>query len=780
MTDESTGAQPTSPHPKPVVGISCSGGGIRAASYALGGLQVLDDHGLLRGPNRARYLSAVSGGSYLVGGMTSIQRSRERLEHTGRPEDAAAALVAPYAPGSPEVRRLRNRLGYLTHGPGGLRPELWRVVFGILINVVALVTAVATLARPIGWLAGYAFPQLRWACVNPTVAGDGQSICSSTAVPTPGWTVWGAIALVGIAVAIGGWAALRRRGGGPKPWQYSTLFLLLALGWTAIVIAGPQILGWLHRTKVHELANHDVAPAGAHAVWFPSGGVIALLGALAATVAPVWRTMHPKRSTLSGDATSGPGAVARFFTRHRATLLNLVAVLVGPVLVISLFVVFAARGASTPPFADGGGTGFELLRWGWPLALLAVIAAFGDVNGWALHSLYAERLGDAFGTERVTAPEPRTPPTVPFSPPTYEAPASPDAVGEADVHVRARPLPLDEAQPECFPEVLICGTANLSTYGVTPTDQKAASFLLSSASVGGAATGSIDTTRYNAEAFPKAGKLSLIDAVSISGAAVAPAMGKMTRGPLRFLLALANIRLGVWVPNPTKVQERVNYRWPYSRPGLTYLAREMVGSSPGDRRYLYVSDGGHFDNLGLVELLARRCDWIFTIDASGDAIDTFGTLGDALSIAEAELGVTVDIDPAGDMAPTPDEPTLVTAPCSRGVIHYPARPAGPDSPGEPAKEATLVVVKAGVPRDAPWPITAYHRRFPRFPTDPTTDQLFPAPRFDAYVSLGRFAMRTALKHWGPDLEVLQGPGIGPPTPLPTASARRAPPVMPPV
>ena len=161
MTDR---IDPVAAERSPVVGISCSGGGIRAASFALGCLQVLDDHGLLRGPFRARYLSAVSGGSYLVGGLASIQHSREALG----PDDPAAVLP-PFAPGSPEVRRLRNRLGYLTHGPGGLGPELWRVVIGIVLNVTALVTLVATVARPVGWLTGLAIPQLRWACGNPTV-----------------------------------------------------------------------------------------------------------------------------------------------------------------------------------------------------------------------------------------------------------------------------------------------------------------------------------------------------------------------------------------------------------------------------------------------------------------------------------------------------------------------------------------------------------------------------------------------------------------------------------
>ena len=273
--------------------------------------------------------------------------------------------------------------------------------------------------------------------------------------------------------------------------------------------------------------------------------------------------------------------------------------------------------------------------------------------------------------------------------------------------------------------------------------------------------------------------LSLLDAVSISGAAVAPAMGKMTRAPLRFLLALANVRLGVWVPNPTRVQGGASYRGLHRRPGLSYLAREMAGSSPGRSRFVYVSDGGHFDNLGLVELLARRCDWIFTIDASGDAIDTFGTLGCALAIAEAELGITVDIDPETDMAPAPETPTFVRSTFSRGVIHYPARPASADVPAVPASEGTLLVVKAGVPADAPWDVASYHARFPRFPTDPTSDQLYPAPRFDAYVSLGRFAMRSAYLQWGPDLEVRQDRAAGPALPLTAPSPLRAPPEMPP-
>src|SRR4051812_39491344 len=96
----------------PRVGISCSGGGIRAAAYALGCLQVLGEQDVLTGPTRARYITAVSGGSYAVSSVALVELSREES-----PPGEKAML--PYAPGSPELRRLRNELGYLTHGRGG-------------------------------------------------------------------------------------------------------------------------------------------------------------------------------------------------------------------------------------------------------------------------------------------------------------------------------------------------------------------------------------------------------------------------------------------------------------------------------------------------------------------------------------------------------------------------------------------------------------------------------------------------------------------------------------
>ena len=95
-------------------------------------------------------------------------------------------------------------------------------------------------------------------------------------------------------------------------------------------------------------------------------------------------------------------------------------------------------------------------------------------------------------------------------------------------------------------------------------------------------------------------------AVAMSGAAVSPMMGRMGGkvAPFRLLLTLFNIRLGVWVMNP---------RWPLGEPPSPALApmatnprlppagRRGVRLDMVDDRWLYLTDGGHLDNLGLVE-----------------------------------------------------------------------------------------------------------------------------------------------------------------------------------
>jgi rhodanese-related sulfurtransferase len=251
----------------------------------------------------------------------------------------------------------------------------------------------------------------------------------------------------------------------------------------------------------------------------------------------------------------------------------------------------------------------------------------------------------------------------------------------------------------------------------------------------------------------RARDFSLPATVAMSGAALSPSMGKETRRSLRFLLALANIRLGVWVPNPRwaaylrdtserlegkrshdkedKKERRRMHRelGRFGRPRPGWLIKELFGSNRIDARYLYVSDGGHYENLGLVELLRRGCTRIFCFDASGGE---FAALGDALAMARSELGVEVDIDPT-PLTPAGEPPTAKRA-TATGTITYPD-----------GEEGFLVYARNVMPPDGPWDVRAYQLEDPAFPHNSTADQLYTDQRFEAYRALGTAAATRAVE-----------------------------------
>lgn len=115
------------------------------------------------------------------------------------------------------------------------------------------------------------------------------------------------------------------------------------------------------------------------------------------------------------------------------------------------------------------------------------------------------------------------------------------------------------------------------------------------------------------EAFAGAGRTSVMAAVAISGAAISPLMGRFNvqMAPYRFLLTLFNLRVGMWVRNPLHAAEgnkprKRNGLWLTSKPGLAQIALEAVGRLSADDRWIYLSDGGHLDNTALVECV-RHC-----------------------------------------------------------------------------------------------------------------------------------------------------------------------------
>src|SRR5262249_39241180 len=137
------------------------------------------------------------------------------------------------------------------------------------------------------------------------------------------------------------------------------------------------------------------------------------------------------------------------------------------------------------------------------------------------------------------------------------------------------------------------------------------------------------------------GGISLGTAITISGAAVNPNMGYHSSPVVSFILTLFNVRLGAWLGNPGKAGNKT-YRSNFpSWPARTTI-EAAFGLTTDPNPYVNLSDGGHFDNLGLHEMILRRCHFIVISDAGCDVDFTFEDLGNAVRKVRIDMGVPVE------------------------------------------------------------------------------------------------------------------------------------------
>ena len=105
-------------------------------------------------------------------------------------------------------------------------------------------------------------------------------------------------------------------------------------------------------------------------------------------------------------------------------------------------------------------------------------------------------------------------------------------------------------------------------------------------------------------------------------------------------MTLFNVRLGIWLPNPSKATSD-ELRLARPRNSLMALIDEMLGETTDDSQAIYLSDGGHFENLGLYEMFRRRCSSILVVDAGADEACSLIDLGNAIRKAEIDFGIRV-------------------------------------------------------------------------------------------------------------------------------------------
>jgi Patatin-like phospholipase len=236
---------------------------------------------------------------------------------------------------------------------------------------------------------------------------------------------------------------------------------------------------------------------------------------------------------------------------------------------------------------------------------------------------------------------------------------------------------------------------------------------------------------------PRPGKMpiTLGTATAISGAAVSPDMGYNSSPIVSMLLTLFNARLGWWLGNPGTAGN--NTYW-HSGPGggATYLVDEALGRTNDEKPYVYLSDGGHFENLGLYEMVLRRCHTIVVIDAGCDRDFAYGDLGNAIRKIRIDLGISIELPKFSNFRKF--DAGGQTFYCSLGIIGYAAEDAS-------AADGCLIYIKPTIRGDEPADVLNYERQHRDFPHESTADQWFSESQFESYRALGEHEIMQILK-----------------------------------
>ena len=220
--------------------------------------------------------------------------------------------------------------------------------------------------------------------------------------------------------------------------------------------------------------------------------------------------------------------------------------------------------------------------------------------------------------------------------------------------------------------------------------------------------------------------ISLGTAFTVSGAAASPNMGYMVSSPLvSFLMAMFNVRLGWWLGNPGQAG---NETYRLAVPKFTFgpIVQEALSLTDDQSRYVYLSDGGHFENLGLYEMVLRRCKVIVVADASTDPNYNYDSLGMAVRKIRIDLGIPIEMTNF-DIANQNEHNRYFAL----GKIKY-------SCVDDDGTDGTLVYIKASLCRSEPRDIMNYARSNADFPQEPISDQFFIESQFESYRMLGSY------------------------------------------
>lgn len=703
---------------KNLTGLALSGGGIRSASFSLGVMQALARKEWLK---RFDYLSTVSGGGYIGSSLSWLLhkpwdctdvRNESCNVQFGLDEDTfpfktepvwstketasttSANVIPPNVKGS-MLRWLRQNGKYLT--PGGFHnfaALMAAVLRGSIISLFVYLALLILLFQLLNFVG--AFKNVTW-CFSVVDCGG-----------------------LPVALVVAGWGV--------------GLFVLLALGYSVATF----LFSFSETAKPP--GAKDTAPSANQA---SKGGIInryclrrcveSILGVLLLI--------------LLGLAAIGlipliPVAVQILFKQEVkdtiTTVMSVVSALAGICSSIGVFAQSNKRKKSKwMPVLVGVATvllafGILLLAYQiavvyWPkslcllfgaLAIVVVIGWFCNLNYVAVHRYYRDRLMETFMPDVAEA--------------VLAGSSRPGAAFAAD---------RTSIQEMCGGNAGACGPYHLVNTNIVLVESKKPkfkgrggdNFILSPYFCGSNATG------WRASHEFMDGGMTFATAMAISGAAVNPSAGcggeGVTRQPiLSMLMGLLNVRLGYWAPNPNPAKHSPFGSTPnFILPGLAELVlRKNLNE---DSWFVQLSDGGHFENLGLYELLRRRVKVIVVCDGGADPDFTFSDLANAIEKARVDFGTLISIE-SKDLAPLVPQSGEMATECecpekfaARG--HLVADIYYPDD-----ERGKLIYLTTTFTRNLSADLYGYRKEHPEFPDEPTGDQFFDEKQFEAYRELG--------------------------------------------
>ena len=709
-----------------LVGLALSGGGVRSSTFCLGALQALDEAKVL---DRVDYLSTVSGGGYIGCSLSSaLQTTQGKF---------------PFKPDAvedetPSMQHIRNHSNYLfPNGAIDLLRNASIYVRGLVANFL-LVTPIL--------LIGAALTIVSY--LSPVLSPVSSGWTTFFAIPVPNifsfdnFVVTVYLSLILLAVTIV-WGLLRStkrfqsRSEVPDRFTTGVGWLVLIIFFSAFCELQPFVLDAL---------IVDQQPG----TFF--GSLAAGIDRIAVAFAPVAAVIAFLGNKLGEYIKSAKesSSLKTQFAGYAAKAAVYLAALVLPIVLWAIYLNITYWGICI----SHAGSGCDYPTWLYKFAhhlfgerqpaaklylLLAAIflllMLFLRPNANSLHPLYRDRLGTAFLFKpQDTLPNNKT--------------------------LDSLRIKLSDVTGKWGPYHLINAALNIQNSKVANKRGRNADFFLFSQNfVGSETTGYVPTKDME----QVASTLDLATVMAVSGAAASSNMGAETIKPLTPTLAILNVRLGYWLRNPMRVQDVMEAKehgflgWlrnpmqmaKGSRRNIFanfYFIAELFGLLNEKRKSIYLTDGGHIENLGLYELLKRCCQVIIVIDAEADPEMAFGSFNTLVRYARIDLGVEIDL-PWQEITDTTQEISKEMDKegnskkkkgphCAIGEITYPA--TGDPKRGKERK-GVLVYIKSSLTGDENDYVFHYRKRHSAFPHETTLDQLFSEEQFEAYRALGYHA-----------------------------------------